>query len=130
MQAHNLEAAVYFPPDEEPDPELPVDEYRQSFKFGTTSILLEIKRGRRVIWINLTALTEEELTMLRELINLGIDLALPITRYVDEQAHEANERGTMFIPRTFRVRPVLHRRDLTTVIPDNPKEQDAHSTDT
>lgn len=121
MQGHALEAAIYtgLPDDNERDGF--VDDTRH---FGADSVVLELRRGKTgVLFIDLTSLTEEELTLFRDVVNMAFDAALPACAYIDAAAAAAVEAGETFSPRPFRVRPVFHIRwDKTINIPDNNKE--------
>lgn len=120
MDAHRLAVALYtaLPPSSDRDGFVDDDRH-----FGADPVVIEIRRGQRVIWIDFTSLTEEELTMFRDVLNTGIDAALPVCRYIDQAAQEATEAGHTFSPRPFRVRPVKHMRwDEKVTIPDNYKE--------
>lgn len=121
MTGHRLDVALYTG--------LPSNDEKWGFvddsrSFGADSVVIEIRRGKRVIFIDFTSLTEEELTMFRELLNLAIDTAMPAARYIDKAAQEATEADETFSPRPFRIRPVMHipRWDKTITIPDNYQE--------
>lgn len=120
MQAHRLDVVLYtgLPANDEQFGY--VDDTRS---FGADSVVIEIRRGKRVIWIDFTSLTEEELTMFRKMLNMAIDTALPVSRYIDQAAQEATDADETFSPRPFRIRPVFHDRwDHQVTIPDNYQE--------
>lgn len=122
IQAHNLEVAIYtgLPPFEKGEGEF----LASDMHFGADNVILNIKRGRTGnLFIDLTTLTEEELSVFRDIITLAIDTAMPAAQYIDKASVEANDTGEEFSPRPFRVRPVFHIRwDKTITIPDSYKE--------
>lgn len=124
MEAHRLAVVLYTA--------LPHDDSREGFvtddrHFGADPVVIEVRRGRRILWIDLTSLTEEELLMFRDILNTSIDTALPVCRYIDKAAQEATESGDTFSPRPFRIRPVQHSRwDGKITIPDNYQEHKHH----
>lgn len=76
---------------------------------GPTIRLMHPKSGRPIMW-NLTALTLEELTALRELLNLALDLAEPVVKLRDEAANDAWKHGDDSFVRLYRRSPQLVRR--------------------
>lgn len=120
MTGHRLDVALYTGLPSKDEEWGYMDDTRS---FGADSVVIEIRRGKNVIFIDFTSLTEEELTMFRDLLNLAIDTALPAARYIDLAAQEATDAGETFSPRPFRTRPVSHVRwDKQITIPDNYQE--------
>lgn len=100
-----------FLPEDETDQEL--REYAEENQVGPTVIVqMDIGRtGRRPIYLNLTALTAEELQGFRDVMNFAFDLAEPVARDRDEVARRAKEAGDDSYARVYRSVPQFIVRD-------------------
>lgn len=105
-------------PSEEIDSEMPepLDVIRVAFRFP----------GRRAATtLNLTALTGEELTALRTIIDHAFALAEPIVDELDQRAQEAHDNGDDSYSRLYRSLPALIIRERVVrahdqSVPDRP----------
>lgn len=100
-----------FLPEDETDQEM--REYAEENQVGPTVIVqMDIGRtGRRPIYLNLTALTAEELRGFRDVMNFAFDLAEPVAKDRDEVARRAKDAGDDSYARVYRAVPQLIIRD-------------------
>jgi hypothetical protein len=81
---------------------------------GFEEVRVVIKNGgRQYVSLDLSSMTAEELTAIRDFMNRCIDAALPLAEVLDARAHEALERDDPLVPaRVYRMRPVEVVRNL------------------
>jgi hypothetical protein len=95
----------YFNEDPYADPDLDNDS-----DVGCNFVLMITKTKGKPISLNLGACTEEELKLIRELLNLSIDLAMPVAIARDRAAKEAHDAGDDSYTRVYRTVPQLVKR--------------------
>lgn len=94
-----------FLPEDETDAEM--REYAEENQVGPTVIVqMDFGRGgRRPIYLNLSALTAEEVRVFRDVMNFALDLAEPVANDRDEVARRAQAAGDDSYARVYRAVP-------------------------
>jgi hypothetical protein len=112
-----------FWPEDETDPEM--REYAEENQVGPNVIVqLDFGRnGRRPIYLNLTALTAEEVQVFRDVMDFAFDLAVPVAKDRDEVAARAKDAGDDSYSRVYRAVPQFIVRN-GKVIPYGESVQD------
>jgi hypothetical protein len=126
LETYRIKAAIYCGVVRDKQTDEPDEDFDRHY--GADDVIIQIEKGKSRLFIDLTSMTEEELTAFRNLVTMACDAALPASRYIDEAARAAVEADEHFDPRPFRVQPVFHTRnwDGTVHIPDNNKESNEH----
>lgn len=92
-------------------------------KWGTS-------RSKRATWMSLTAMTVEELEVLKKVINIGIDEALIVARDLDKQAVELMYAGAEEVPyRALASAPPYFERPISLEYERPVKEQPSQDPD-